>query len=265
MGSSENPTRGRKRRPNEARRLTPEQVFGERLRHERKKQGMSKAELSRRMADAGRRVSRQAIIDIEQASGARRIRLDEAIAFAYCLNVAAFSFLDPSDQDDLVSVADHRHWTGTQLRNFFVVGDPHLLSEAGKDAARRTRFPYEVAYLRRAINEAGGDQERRDYIQELQSLTEINLQEIGPESVAQRRFRREAAQLDGPDKCRVRRCYQRITHQVFRHTGKPRDSWGFYVCTKHADWWRAWNDPFVTVRPGTPRDPLWRHSAGPAP
>lgn len=79
--------------------MTPEATFARRMREQRREVGMTQVELARRLSEQlGVHVDATAITKIE--SGARAVRLDEAVYIAQLLNVpiwALVSDLDPAD------------------------------------------------------------------------------------------------------------------------------------------------------------------------
>ena len=97
--------------------MRPSEVFAGRLRETRKARGgMSQTELAERMTDAGRPLSRAALLRLE--SGSRGLLLDEALALAVCLWVAPAHLLTPPDGavvglTDKMAVDDLRDWFAT--------------------------------------------------------------------------------------------------------------------------------------------------------
>jgi transcriptional regulator with XRE-family HTH domain len=99
----------------------PSQVFASRLRELRKARGYSQADLAKLMRDAGRPMSKPALLRIE--NGERGLSLDEAVAFAYLLNAAPAHMLSPPE-GDAVMLTDNAGVDGEGLRAWLRTGDP---------------------------------------------------------------------------------------------------------------------------------------------
>jgi transcriptional regulator with XRE-family HTH domain len=101
--------------------LRPSQVFAVRLRELRNQRGYSQADLARLMQEAGRPVSKVAVLRIEK--GERGLTLDEAIAFARVLGAVPAHMLSPRDEG-LVWITGNQAVDGEGMRAWLRTGEP---------------------------------------------------------------------------------------------------------------------------------------------
>lgn len=157
----------------------PSDVFAKRLKEIRGSRGLSQTALARLVTDAGRPLSKAALLRIE--SGERRLTLDEAMALALILGVAPAHLLSPPG-DAIVWITDQWGTDGSGLRNWLLLGDPHLLTVPGQRVRLRTRLAFAVETYAQAIVDAkrGNDTAgRRAAIAALTEAIKIHAGEIG--------------------------------------------------------------------------------------
>jgi transcriptional regulator with XRE-family HTH domain len=99
--------------------MRPSEVFAGRLRETRQARGLSQAELARRLTDAGRPMSKAALLRIE--SGERGLSLDEALALAHGLNAVAAHLLSPPN-GAFIALTDSFALDGSGLRDWLRYG-----------------------------------------------------------------------------------------------------------------------------------------------
>ncbi|MDQ3381637.1 MAG: helix-turn-helix domain-containing protein [Actinomycetota bacterium] len=106
-------------------RRRPSEVFAERLKAIRKARQQSQTEVSRRMTEVGRPMSKPALLRIEKGSapedGGRILTLDEALAFCSVLGIAPATMLSPPE-GELVWLDDEHGVDGEALRNWLHLG-----------------------------------------------------------------------------------------------------------------------------------------------
>jgi len=140
--------------------MRPSEVFAHRLREVRTARGMSQAKLARLMTDAGRPLSKVALLRIE--NGRRGLSLDEALTLAELLNVAPAHLLSPPD-GAYAMLTDGHGISGNEMRIWLLFG-----GELGAPLQRvRLRVPFVLAIevYAQAILDArnGGDEEGRQH------------------------------------------------------------------------------------------------------
>ena len=99
--------------------MLPSAVFAQRLRETRQARGLTQTELAERMTDAGRPMSKPALLRIE--NGTRGLSLDEALAFAQVLNAVPAHLLNPPE-GTVVAPVDWTGYDGEGLRLWLVTG-----------------------------------------------------------------------------------------------------------------------------------------------
>ena len=99
----------------------PSVVFAKRLRVIREDRGKSRPQLARELTDAGRPMSKLALLRIE--NGDRKLSLDEALALAQILYVAPAHLLTPTE-GELVWLTNGVGLEGQELRDFLLTGQP---------------------------------------------------------------------------------------------------------------------------------------------
>ena len=97
----------------------PSEVFAWRLREVREAKDLSQGELARRLTEAGRPISRNALLQIER--GKRGISLDEAIALIAQLDVVPAHLLTP-EEGERVGLTDDRTVDGMEIRAWLRYG-----------------------------------------------------------------------------------------------------------------------------------------------
>lgn len=136
--------------------LRPSEVFARRLRSLRKSRGVTGAALSRRMNAAGRPMTKWKLTRLE--AGTRGISLDEALAFAWCLNAAPAHMLTPPE-GALTEVAEGVGLGGAFVREWLRFGSlEEEEARAERDWEARTEH---LARLARTLVDAwdGGDRD----------------------------------------------------------------------------------------------------------
>lgn len=103
--------------------LPPSKVFGQRLRETREARNLKQAEVAKMMTDAGRPLSRAALLRIE--NGTRGLSLDEAVALALVLRANPSHMLTPPG-DSMLALTDREGVDGPALRNWLTTGNPIL-------------------------------------------------------------------------------------------------------------------------------------------
>jgi transcriptional regulator with XRE-family HTH domain len=129
----------------------PSHVFVKRLREVRERRNLSQTQLARLMTDAGRPLSKVALLRIE--TGKRGLSLDEALALAALLPVAPAHLLSPPD-DAMVWPTDNLGFDGSAMRNWLLFGDPLLLTPTGQRAKLRIGFTHAIEVYAQAIVDA---------------------------------------------------------------------------------------------------------------
>ncbi len=139
----------------------PSDVFASRLRETRLARGLSQTELANRMTEAGRPLSKAALLRIE--TGQRGLSLDEALALAQLLQIAPAHLLSPPD-GARVMLTEKAGVDGAGMRNWLLFGDPLLLTPEGRRSKSRTRMALTVEAFALAITDAkrGGDRAGAD-------------------------------------------------------------------------------------------------------
>jgi len=137
--------------------LRPSDVFATRLREIRDDRGFSQAELARRMTEAGRPMSKAALLRIEK--GTRGLSLDEAVALAELLGVAPAHMLSPPD-DAIVWLTSKSGVDGSGMRNWLLFGDPLLLSPPGQRVTLRLQLVGAIEVYAQAIIDAKKGRDR---------------------------------------------------------------------------------------------------------
>ena len=108
--------------PEQATAPRPEQVAAERIRALRTRHGWTQQQLADRLREFGSPIDRVAIAKLE--TGQRRLPLDEALLFAYALDVAPTSLFIPFE-DEYVQIAPTRIVKPTEAR-LWVTGQQAL-------------------------------------------------------------------------------------------------------------------------------------------
>jgi hypothetical protein len=106
--------------------LRPSEVFAARLREVRKaRPGASQDALAQMMTDAGRPLSKAALLRIEKGKsfeeGGRGLLLDEALALAVTLNAAPAHLLSPRE-GDYIMLTDNLGMDADGLRDWLALG-----------------------------------------------------------------------------------------------------------------------------------------------
>jgi transcriptional regulator with XRE-family HTH domain len=105
--------------------LRPSEVFATRLREVRKGRPLTQAELAQKMTNAGRPLSKAALLRIEKGKGfdegGRGLLLDEALALAFSLNAAPAYLLSPPE-GNLIALTDHFAMDGNGVRDWLTLG-----------------------------------------------------------------------------------------------------------------------------------------------
>lgn len=128
----------------------PSQVFAGRLRETRKARGLTQTELAQRMTDAGRPMSKAALLRIE--NGTRGISLDEALALIAILWAVPPHLLTPPD-GELVCLTDEIGVDGGGLRGWlryghtFATSSGDLPDELVTDRVLETIAIHAVAFV----------------------------------------------------------------------------------------------------------------------
>jgi transcriptional regulator with XRE-family HTH domain len=101
----------------------PSEVFAGKLKTTRKQRLVSQTELAQKMTEAGRPMSRRALLGIEKGKevGGRGLLLDEAIALCELLGAAPTTMLTPA-REGLIWLTDDAGVDGEGLRNFLQHG-----------------------------------------------------------------------------------------------------------------------------------------------
>lgn len=101
----------------------PSEVFAEKLKAIRTDRRVSQTELAQRMTEAGRPMSKRALMGIEKGKqeGGRGLSLDEAIALCQLLRAAPATMLTPAE-GELVWLTDDTGTDGDGLRNWWSHG-----------------------------------------------------------------------------------------------------------------------------------------------
>jgi transcriptional regulator with XRE-family HTH domain len=101
----------------------PSEVFAARLKVIRRDRDVSQTELAQRMTEAGRPMSKRALLGIEKGKeeGGRGLSLDEALSLCYLLRAAPATMLSPAE-DELVWLTDDAGVDGDALRNWLRYG-----------------------------------------------------------------------------------------------------------------------------------------------
>ena len=129
----------------------PSEVFRDRLRQTREARNLSQSELARLMTDAGRPLSKIAVLRCE--SGDRGISLDEALTFAIVLEIAPAHLLTPAEGAHLW-VTNRMGLDGGELRNWLIFGDPFLITADGRRVRSRNRLWMTIESQAQAIVDA---------------------------------------------------------------------------------------------------------------
>src|SRR5215217_3374746 len=103
--------------------IGPTEVFAARLREMRDARGLTQAELAQQMTEAGRPLSRGALLRLE--SGERGLLLDEAIALTRLLHAVPAQLLT-APEGALTALTGKEAVDGDGMRNWLVYGEPIL-------------------------------------------------------------------------------------------------------------------------------------------
>jgi len=159
--------------------MQPSDVFGARLREIREGRGFTQLELAARLEAKGRPMNKAAILRIEK--GVRGVSLDEAFALAAVLVVAPAHLLSPPDGEH-VWLTGNMAVNGAEMRNWFLFGDPLLISPEGRRVSARMDLVFTIEALAQAIVDAkrGGDSAgSQTAIRELMQAIAAHQQTIG--------------------------------------------------------------------------------------
>lgn len=117
--------------------IAPSTVFARRLRETRDRRNLSQTDLAVLLADAGRKMSKPALLRIE--SGERKVSLDEALAFAWALQASPANLLSP-DEGAMLALTEKAAVDGDALRHWLVTGQAIPAWPADPDADDRANL-----------------------------------------------------------------------------------------------------------------------------
>jgi transcriptional regulator with XRE-family HTH domain len=114
----------------------PSRLFARNLRVVRESRGLSQRQVAERMTDAGHPMTKVAVTRLEADALARKLTLDEALAFAWVLDTPLAHLLSPPDGSHVFPTAAVG-LSGPAVRQWLLFGDPFdVKPERGRVRAR---------------------------------------------------------------------------------------------------------------------------------